>query len=157
VHEEACRWEHVMSDRVERKILTMLDHPTESPYGNPIPGLAELGEVDLPGTFLARDLQTLPLAAGSNPTTVVVRRIGEPAQQSPSGLATLALAGIHPGKSIQVRAVGEQILVLVGTEEVEIARLIADHVLVGPTEPSAASATVVPQGKGDTPAVVGAS
>src|SRR5690606_4950312 len=43
VHEEACRWEHVMSEQVERKLLAMLDHPTESPYGNPIPGLDELG------------------------------------------------------------------------------------------------------------------
>ena len=44
VHEEACRWEHVMSETVERRLLELLDHPTESPYGNPIPGLAELGE-----------------------------------------------------------------------------------------------------------------
>src|ERR1700729_705543 len=41
VHDEACRWEHVMSERVERKILEILGHPTESPYRNPIPGLAE--------------------------------------------------------------------------------------------------------------------
>ena len=39
VHEEACRWEHVMSETVERRLLELLDHPTESPYGNPIPGL----------------------------------------------------------------------------------------------------------------------
>ena len=44
VHDEACRWEHVMSDRVERKILAMLPDHAESPYGNPIPGLDELGE-----------------------------------------------------------------------------------------------------------------
>src|SRR5690606_9401875 len=44
VHDEACRWEHVMSDRVERRLLALLDHPTHSPYGNPIPGLAELGD-----------------------------------------------------------------------------------------------------------------
>ena len=43
VHDEACRWEHVMSDRVERKLLGMLGDPRESPYGNPIPGLDELG------------------------------------------------------------------------------------------------------------------
>ena len=42
VHAEACRWEHVMSDAVERRILDLLDHPSVSPYGNPIPGLAEL-------------------------------------------------------------------------------------------------------------------
>jgi DtxR family Mn-dependent transcriptional regulator len=39
VHEEACRWEHVMSETVERRLLALLDHPTLSPYGNPIPGL----------------------------------------------------------------------------------------------------------------------
>ena len=44
VHEEACRWEHVMSERVERKILALIGDHRESPYGNPIPGLDELGE-----------------------------------------------------------------------------------------------------------------
>ena len=47
VHDEACRWEHVMSETVERRLVDLLDHPTESPYGNPIPGLAELGEASL--------------------------------------------------------------------------------------------------------------
>jgi DtxR family Mn-dependent transcriptional regulator len=44
VHAEACRWEHVISENVERRLVELLDHPTESPYGNPIPGLGELGE-----------------------------------------------------------------------------------------------------------------
>lgn len=44
VHAEACRWEHVMSEAVERRVVELLRHPTESPYGNPIPGLEELGE-----------------------------------------------------------------------------------------------------------------
>src|SRR6478736_9042312 len=42
VHAEACRWEHVMSEAVERKLVALLDNPTVSPYGNPIPGLEEL-------------------------------------------------------------------------------------------------------------------
>ena len=42
VHAEACRWEHVMSDAVELRLLKILGNPTESPYGNPIPGLEEL-------------------------------------------------------------------------------------------------------------------
>jgi DtxR family Mn-dependent transcriptional regulator len=40
VHEEACRWEHVMSEQVEKKILALIDTPDVSPYGNPIPGLS---------------------------------------------------------------------------------------------------------------------
>ena len=52
VHEEACRWEHVMSETVERRLLELLDHPTESPYGNPIPGLDELGETEVGEEFM---------------------------------------------------------------------------------------------------------
>jgi DtxR family transcriptional regulator, Mn-dependent transcriptional regulator len=38
IHEEACRWEHVISDRVEEKLAELLGNPATSPYGNPIPG-----------------------------------------------------------------------------------------------------------------------
>ena len=49
-HEEACRWEHVMSEAVERKLLTLLGNPSVSPFGNPIPGLDALrGEQPLGG------------------------------------------------------------------------------------------------------------
>ena len=51
VHDEACRWEHVMSERVERKILAMLGGDHNSPYGNPIPGLDELGDPEPPEPF----------------------------------------------------------------------------------------------------------
>src|SRR5215213_11334094 len=52
VHDEACRWEHVMSDHVEEKLLAMLKDPLESPYGNPIPGLEEIGgPLQEPGAF----------------------------------------------------------------------------------------------------------
>lgn len=43
IHEEACRWEHVMSERVERRLLELLNNPKFSPYGNAIPGLEQLG------------------------------------------------------------------------------------------------------------------
>ncbi len=43
VHDEACRWEHVISEDVERRLVVLLNAPTESPYGNPIPGPDELG------------------------------------------------------------------------------------------------------------------
>src|SRR5262245_33096404 len=37
VHVEACRWEHVISEDVERRLVQVLDHPVKDPYGNPIP------------------------------------------------------------------------------------------------------------------------
>src|SRR5215471_19848782 len=43
VHIEACRWEHVISDTVERRLVELLDYPVRCPHGNIIPGLAELG------------------------------------------------------------------------------------------------------------------
>src|SRR5512139_952594 len=43
VHIEACRWEHVMSEEVERRLVSLLRNPTTCPHGNPIPGLDELG------------------------------------------------------------------------------------------------------------------
>jgi Mn-dependent DtxR family transcriptional regulator len=42
-HDEACRWEHVMSEAVEQRVYDLLGQPTRSPYGNPIPGLDDLG------------------------------------------------------------------------------------------------------------------
>src|SRR3954454_5122636 len=59
VHTEACRWEHVMSEAVERKVLELLRHPTESPYGNPIPGLEELGEKGEADAFLEDGMVSL--------------------------------------------------------------------------------------------------
>ena len=43
VHAEACRWEHVMSVEVEQRLVDVLDDICSSPFGNPIPGLEELG------------------------------------------------------------------------------------------------------------------
>ena len=43
VHIEACRWEHVISESVERRLYELLGHPERCPHGNVIPGLDELG------------------------------------------------------------------------------------------------------------------
>ena len=42
VHDEACRWEHVMGDEVEQRLVEVLAEYTTSPFGNPIPGLDSL-------------------------------------------------------------------------------------------------------------------
>src|ERR1700753_3448188 len=41
-HSEACRWEHVISESVERRLYELLGHPERCPHGNVIPGLDEL-------------------------------------------------------------------------------------------------------------------
>ena len=50
VHDEACRWEHVMSEQVERKLVQLLPETSSGPYGNPIPGLDVIGGADSPTT-----------------------------------------------------------------------------------------------------------
>jgi DtxR family transcriptional regulator, Mn-dependent transcriptional regulator len=100
VHEEACRWEHVMSDHVERKILALLENPTESPYGNPIPGLSEFGLKE--AHAFADGLVT----ADTVPPGAVLRgtlmRIAEPVQHVPDTLRMLLDAGVIPGARLAV-------------------------------------------------------
>ncbi len=137
VHEEACRWEHVMSERVERKILDMLPEHTLSPYGNPIPGLAELGSTSPVQNF--RD-GVVPLTdvVSAQPANLVVRRIGEPAQADQSTLEVLTAAGIRPGASIIAHTADGRVLAQVpdGPEGVSLPREIASHVFVavGPAD-----------------------
>ena len=38
VHREAGRWEHVISDDVEARLVELLGDPATCPHGNPIPG-----------------------------------------------------------------------------------------------------------------------
>ncbi len=136
VHDEACRWEHVMSERVERKILAMLPDHLESPYGNPIPGLDELGEVGELVDFRS-GLTSLDEVATAQPAVVVVRRIGEPVQVDGEALALLTGAGLLPGSSARVRRDGSRVLVWGdGGDEAHGVSLpddIASHVFVAVT------------------------
>jgi len=131
VHEEACRWEHVMSDRVERRLLDLLGHPTHSPYGNPIPGLAELGETPGEGTFLT-GVVSLVEAVGSGATRVLVRRLGEPLQTDIELLGQLSASGVRPDGAVDVRPwSGGVTIVGPGNEdELDLVDAIASHIFV---------------------------
>ena len=100
VHDEACRWEHVVSERVERKILALLGEHRESPYGNPIPGLDELGE-PLNEEFRL-GVTNLVQLVDDGADAATVRRIGEPAQVDPDALSLLTHAGLMPGRRVLI-------------------------------------------------------
>jgi DtxR family transcriptional regulator, Mn-dependent transcriptional regulator len=108
VHEEACRWEHVMSENVERKLLALLGNPSVSPFGNPIPGLEALrGEQPLGGdTSAVLDSLTL-LSTTATPAgrTVVVERISEQLQENTDLMRELAELGVRPGASMEAHLV----------------------------------------------------
>ncbi|GGC89553.1 DtxR family transcriptional regulator [Tersicoccus solisilvae] len=145
VHEEACRWEHVMSERVERRLLGLLHQPTESPYGNPIPGLVEIGGPDA-GSFTdgVTALTTRVARAGrevaggeaggeSGPgeVTVQIARLAEPVQFDPDLLAQLDEYGIRPGARVRVSAAGGYVRCATDDHGVlELADDVAAHIFV---------------------------
>ena len=133
VHAEACRWEHVMSETVERRLVELLDHPTESPYGNPIPGLHELGE-SADGEEFMHDVEMLSsvvLSMGSEEQVrVLVRRISEEMQKDESLMAALRRVGALPDKVITVATGAEGVLVGSGGETAEIDDEAASHMFV---------------------------
>jgi DtxR family transcriptional regulator, iron-dependent repressor len=129
VHAEACRWEHVMSETVERRLLEILDHPTVSPYGNPIPGLAELGEGSTEEAFLS-GVEALDVVAVEAEQRVVIGRIAEPVQTDETLMAVLRRVGAQPGKVVTVARASEGVLVASGGESAEIDGEAASHLFV---------------------------
>ncbi|MGH4012533.1 MAG: metal-dependent transcriptional regulator [Pseudonocardiaceae bacterium] len=131
VHIEACRWEHVMSDAVERKLIALLDNPTTSPYGNPIPGLDELGAGQVAAP-IEPDLVRLDDVARRGGGTVEVRRIAEHVQLDPALMADLHKVDAVPGNMVQVAALGRSgaHVVLTGAgSTVEVDNALAHAVL----------------------------
>lgn len=124
VHEEACRWEHVMSEQVERKLLTILSDPTTSPYGMPVPGLELLG---MPQTALAEVMPVSEVKTGS----YTLARIGEPVQLDVLLLKQLRELGLTPGASVRVESGGQWFLARDGADEgLTLDLTIAAHVFV---------------------------
>lgn len=132
VHEEACRWEHVMSEQVERRLVELLGHPTESPYGNPIPGLAQLG--DVPASEFEQGVVGLVkrLNEAGEPISGTVRRLAEPAQVDPELLQQLKGAGVLPGASGDYQYSEGYVLVQMhGSDEgLELPVEVASHIFL---------------------------
>ena len=129
VHAEACRWEHVMSETVERRLIELLDHPTESPYGNPIPGLDELGEIASGEDFMA-GVSPLSDIADEGESRVHIRRISEEMQKDEVLMGALRRVGALPDKTVTVARTAEGVLVGSGGETAEIIDEAAEHIFV---------------------------
>jgi DtxR family transcriptional regulator, Mn-dependent transcriptional regulator len=87
-HEEASRWERVISPTVERAINRLLGEPTTCPHGNPIPGSDY--EVDPAATALAEvEVEQ----------SFEVVRVPETLEFAPGVLEFLESAGLKPGRT----------------------------------------------------------
>jgi DtxR family Mn-dependent transcriptional regulator len=129
VHIEACRWEHVMSDAVERRIVALLKKPLVCPHGNPIPGLDELG-LPFSAADDATDLVTLTAAAQGPDTVVIVDRISEQLQPDAGTMHRLVLADLTPGHRIHVGMQHPGVEVWTDGDRTAVERHVSDHVFV---------------------------
>jgi DtxR family Mn-dependent transcriptional regulator len=138
VHVEACRWEHVISENVERRLVQLLDYPVCCPHGNIIPGLDELGvpsdtqqRAEAAGQEAA---EAMTAVAASLAAPVTVRRISEQVQSDPSLMLKLKRIGIQPGREVTLAASDDGVRVTsedrVGSVTAELPRLVASHVFV---------------------------
>ncbi|AMD86779.1 iron-dependent repressor IdeR [Actinomyces radicidentis] len=98
VHEEACRWEHVMSEQVEERLAAMLDDVSVDPFGNPVPSHSDDHPAPAAGEVGATAL------AGSHDVEATVRRIGEPIQADLELIAAVEDAGVEAGAQVRLRA-----------------------------------------------------
>lgn len=132
VHEEACRWEHVMSDRVERRLVEMLGRPERSPYGNIIPGLDELdvapGEAPVEATAPISVVDAVAL--GLRNATLV--RIGENPQALAGFLQDVSEIGLLPGIFIGLGSQGDDFEVSTSLGSIVVSGDVARHLFVHP-------------------------
>jgi DtxR family Mn-dependent transcriptional regulator len=115
VHIEACRWEHVISDSVERRLVELLEFPVYCPHGNIIPGLEELGVPEEATKRAALALEQAGVAmtkvARLRPGPVVVRRISEQIQSDADLMHKLKSIGIQPGREVTLTVSDEGVRV----------------------------------------------
>lgn len=129
-HAEACRWEHVMSEDVERRLVKVLNHPTTSPFGNPIPGLVDLGVRPNASPEDPSLVRLTELPAGS-PVAVVVRQFSEHVQSDSDTITQLKDAGVVPNARVTVDTGAAGVTVVIsGHENVTLPYRVAHAVKV---------------------------
>jgi DtxR family transcriptional regulator, Mn-dependent transcriptional regulator len=90
-HLEAGRWEHVISDDVEDRLVVLLGNPTTCPHGNPIPGVEPVGP------------EQRRLAEAQPGDRIRLERITESVEQEAASLSYLGEHGLTPGTTALIR------------------------------------------------------
>ncbi len=130
VHDEACRWEHVISTDVERRLVEILNHPTESPYGNPIPALEELGSAPADEGFLDGTEPLGELLADGDRHEVVIRRMSEAVQADLDVLRAMSESGVRPGVTIAAVIERGELILAGADSECALPVALADHIFI---------------------------
>ncbi len=91
-HLEAGRWEHVISDDVEDRLVVLLGNPTTCPHGNPIPGVEPVGP------------EQRRLAEAQPGDRIRLERITESVEHDSASLSYLGDHGLTPGTTALIQA-----------------------------------------------------
>jgi DtxR family Mn-dependent transcriptional regulator len=125
VHREAGRWEHVISDDVEARLVELLGDPATCPHGNPIPG----SHSPAPSTPVHS------LTEADTGERVRLFRISEEVESNLGSLTLLDEGGFIPGV---VATVGErdpegsvEVTVDGGGDAIRVSRDLSDRLYVG--------------------------
>ena len=126
-HEEAEKFEQVISDAVEERIIAILNRPARCPHGNPIPGLHD-GPAE----------EFEPLGSVEPGSTVVLRRVTEDIEIHYPTMRYLDEHGFIPGsKAVVVGAAPDGSLTLeVDGSPMAIGSDLARHLFVDVIEPA---------------------
>jgi DtxR family Mn-dependent transcriptional regulator len=124
VHQEAGRWEHVISDDVEARLVILLGDPATCPHGNPIPG----------SSAVRAAVSQRPLSDAQPGEKIRLERISEEVELDMTSLAYLDEHGFIPGATAEVSARGpDGTLVLdLGDSTVAFGPELAGRLYVGP-------------------------
>jgi DtxR family transcriptional regulator, Mn-dependent transcriptional regulator len=125
VHREAGRWEHVISDDVEARLVELLGDPATCPHGNPIPG----------SHSAAPAVETRPLAEVDVGERVRLLRVSEEVELNLGSLTLLDEGGFIPGAVARVGGRDTEGTVEVtvegGDERLRVSRDLSDRLFVG--------------------------
>lgn len=117
VHDEACRWEHVMSEAVEQRVVAVLQDASRSPFGNPIPGLEELGFPSADNADYGIRIVDLP---EGRPVEARILQLNEILQVDAEQFRKLEEAGICVGATVTVVTENGTVRLGSGGHEVEL-------------------------------------
>ncbi|HET7725095.1 MAG TPA: metal-dependent transcriptional regulator [Propionibacteriaceae bacterium] len=127
VHDEACRWEHVVSPAVEARLVALLGDPQTSPYGNPIPETGDEGASALHA--FRHGNRPLTEVATDDGVTVTVERIGEHLQQEPE-LREVLDVGVRPGAELTATSTSRGVEISTSTGRAVLPDTVAEHLFV---------------------------
>ncbi len=132
-HEEAHRFEHGISPRVDERIFAILNHPKTCPHGSPIPG-----------TGAKLDPNLVPMDSLKKGDKATVRFISEELEEDLELLRYLERGNVKPGQEITVRELVPSTGVVVietGGQSVSLGLAVAAKIRVATTrQPAKASA-----------------